>query len=103
MLNIRKSEQTGDAAVREYLIPIRGFLLRAGKLAGIYVGGGLLPVEGELPREVSDDVLRGRVKRSLFVREVLREGLALIEAYLNDGGRDWLVYKAAVNPGRSEK
>ena len=102
-LRIRKSDKKGDAAVREYLIPIKGFLLKAGKLVGIYVDDGLLPVEGELPREISDDVVRGKVKRTLFVREVLKEGLALVEAYLNDGRRDWLVYKASVNPRRFEE
>ena len=102
-LKIRKSDRDGDVAVREYSIPIKGFLLKAGKLAGIYVDEGLVPVEGELPREISDDVVRGRVKRTLLVREFLKGGLARIEAYLQDGGRDWLVYRAAVNPRRLDE
>lgn len=100
---IRKSEEEGEATVSEYGVPIRGFLLKTGKLIGIYVGDGLVPIEGELPREISDDVVNGKIGGTLLVREVLKGGLALIEAYLTDGNRDWLVYKAAVNPRRLEE
>ncbi len=102
-LRLRKSDHNGEVAVREYSIPIKGFLLKAGKLAGIYVDEGLVPVKRELPRELNDDIVRGRVKRTLLVREFLKGGLAMIEAYLHDGGRDWLIYKTAVSPRHFEE
>ncbi len=82
--------------VSEYEIPIRGFLLKAGRLVGIYLNDGFLPVSEELPRDLNEDILRGRVKKHLLVREIIESGLRLIEAYVHDGYMAWLVHRTAI-------
>lgn len=82
--------------VSEYEVPIRGFLLKAGRLVGIYLNGGFLPVNEELPRDLNEDILRGRVKKRLLVREIIESGLHLIEAYIHDGYMAWLVHRTAI-------
>jgi hypothetical protein len=96
-LGIRKSnDSSSEHTVREYFLPIRGFLLRGSRLEGIYVENGLLPVDEEVPRDVVEDVIKGSVKKILLIREVIRGSVQLIEAYINDDGRKWLVHKVPV-------
>jgi len=102
-LGIRRSNNKGsERTLHEYSLPIKGFLLRRNRLEGIYVDDGLLPVDEEIPRDVVEDVIRGSVKKILLIREVIRGSVRLIEAYINDGGRNWLVHKAPVTSREEE-
>ncbi|ASJ08759.1 hypothetical protein A3L11_05780 [Thermococcus siculi] len=96
-LGIRRSNDIGaEGTINEYQVPIKGFLLRGHHLKGIYIEDGLLPVDEDLPRDVNEDIIRGSVKKILLVREVIKGSLRLIEAYINDDGRRWLVHRAPV-------
>jgi len=53
----------------EYTVPVRGFLFEKGRLKGIYVKEGLLPVTEVLPKEVNEAVLRGKAQKNVVVRE----------------------------------
>ncbi|NJE06543.1 hypothetical protein E3E36_10430 [Thermococcus sp. M36] len=86
-------ESAGDV-VEEYEVPIRGFLFREGKLEGVYVEGGMLTVTEELPRDVHEDILRGRAGRRLMVREVRYRGMNVLEVYIQDGYRAWPIHVA---------
>ena len=103
VLDIKRSKNLGyEITINEYHVPIKGFLLRGKRLRGIYVENGLLPVEEELPKDVGEDIIRGSVRRILLVREVIKGSLRLIEAYINAGGRRWLVHRASVTTDERE-
>ncbi|NJE30720.1 hypothetical protein E3E38_06645 [Thermococcus sp. 18S1] len=86
-----------EETIEEYEVPIKGFLFKGGKLEGIYVGSGLLPVTEELPRDINEDILKGRAKKKLLVREIKYNGTEVIEAYIQDGYRTWPVYEASID------
>ncbi|NJE75529.1 hypothetical protein [Thermococcus sp. ES12] len=86
-----KTVHYGDV-VEEYEVPVRGFLFKDGRLEGVYVKGGILPVTEELPRDVHEDILRGRSGKRLIVREVRYAGAEALEVYIQDGYRTWPVH-----------
>ncbi|WP_297089828.1 hypothetical protein [Thermococcus sp.] len=81
-----------EDVIDEYEVPVRGFLFKDGRLEGIYVKGGILPVTEELPRDVHEDILRGRSGKKLLVREVRYAGAEILEVYIQDGYRTWPVH-----------
>ncbi|ACJ15700.1 hypothetical protein TON_0215 [Thermococcus onnurineus NA1] len=83
--------------IEEYEVPIRGFLFKGGTLKGIYVRGGLLPVTEELPKDINEDILRGKARKKLLVREIKYKGAEIIEIYIQDGYITWPVYEASLD------
>ncbi|NJE60769.1 hypothetical protein [Thermococcus sp. 21S7] len=83
-----------EDVVEEYEVPVRGFLFKDGRLEGVYVKGGILPVTEELPRDVHEDILRGRSGKRLLVREVRYAGAEVLEVCIHDGYRTWPVHVA---------
>ncbi|ASA77108.1 hypothetical protein [Thermococcus sp. 5-4] len=88
-----------EDVVEEYEVPVRGFLFRDGRLEGVYVKGGILPVTEELPRDVHEDILRGRSNKKLLVREVRYAGAEVLEVYIQDDYRTWPVYVTKLPEG----
>ena len=76
----------------EYVVPVRGFLLRKGKLAGIYVKEGLIPVTEELPAEVHKAVVKGRVKKEITVREIHYGEEDVLEVIIEADYQSWTVF-----------
>jgi len=76
----------------ELSLPIRGLLLQKGKLRGIYVDGGIIPVTEELPKEVHRAVIKGRYGRSVTVREFQSS----LEVLLEVDYRSWPVFFAKI-------
>ncbi|WP_297062473.1 hypothetical protein [Thermococcus sp.] len=81
-----------DVGFDEYVIPVRGFLLQRGKLAGIYVKEGIIPVTEELPKEVHRAVVKGRVKNEITVREIHYREEDTIEVLIEADYQSWTVF-----------
>ena len=81
-----------DVGFDEYVVPVRGFLLERGKLAGIYVGKGVIPVTEELPMEVHKAVLKGKVKKEIIVREINYGDEDMIEVIIEADYQSWTVF-----------
>ncbi|WP_099209970.1 hypothetical protein [Thermococcus henrietii] len=81
-----------DVGFDEYVVPVRGFLLQRGKLTGIYVKDGIIPVTEELPKEVHKAVVKGRVKKEITVREIRYGEEDVIEVLLEADYQSWTVF-----------
>ena len=93
-VGVGRAENVGcGVEFNEYVLPVRGFLLKRGKLAGIYVKGGMIPVTEELPRDVHRAAVKGRIKREITVREIPAEGF--IEVLIETDYRSWTVFTAS--------
>ncbi|NJE84801.1 hypothetical protein E3E23_02965 [Thermococcus sp. CX2] len=79
--------------VEEFEVPVRGFLFKGGKLEGVYIKGGIIPVTVELPKDINEAVLRGKAQKKLLIREVRYKGKGTIEVYIQDGYRVWPIHE----------
>jgi len=79
----------------EYVVPVRGFLLRKWKLAGIYVKEELIPVTEELPIEVHKAIVKGRVKKEVTVREIRYGEENVIEVLIEADYQSWTVFSTS--------
>ena len=92
-VGVGRLETTGyDVGFDEYVVPVRGFLLQRGKLTGIYVKDGIIPVTEELPKEVHKAVVKGRVKKEITVREIRYGEEDVIEVLLEADYQSWTVF-----------
>ena len=81
--------------ITEYTLPIKGFILRRGRLVGIYVKEVIIPVTEELPREVHKAVVRGHVNNKITVREINYGGnREVIEILIETEYQSWTVFLA---------
>ncbi|AFL94647.1 hypothetical protein CL1_0438 [Thermococcus cleftensis] len=76
----------------EYVVPVRGFLLQRGKLAGIYVKDGIIPVTEELPKEVHQAVVHGHIKKEVTVREIHYGEEDIIEVLIEADYQSWTIF-----------
>ncbi|NJE54938.1 hypothetical protein [Thermococcus sp. 21S9] len=92
-VGVGRVENTGyDVGFDEYVVPVRGFLLQRGKLAGIYVKDGIIPVTEELPKEVHKAVVKGRVKKEITVREIRYGEEDVLEVLIEADYQSWTVF-----------
>ncbi len=91
--------------VEETEVPVRGYLLRKGRLIGIYVDEGLIPVEEELPVDAHRHFLEGKVEGRLIIRTAKHTEGEIIEVHLTEGHKSWLISELiaeVVGPGGFE-
>jgi len=88
----RKGLNTYEAPFEEIVVPLRGFLFEHGKLRGIYVKEGIIPVTEELPKEVNEAILKGKAKRKAIIREIRDESGETLEVYLEVEYQSWPVH-----------
>jgi len=86
-----------DVSFDEIVVPVKGFLLERGKLAGIYVKDGIIPVTEELPREVHKAVVKGKVKREITVREIRYGDEDVIEVLIEADYQSWTVFTTGLS------
>ncbi|AHL21688.1 hypothetical protein [Thermococcus nautili] len=92
-VGVGRVENTGyDVGFDEYVVPVRGFLLQRGKLTGIYVKDGIIPVTEELPKEVHKAVVKGRVKKEITVREIRYGEEDVLEVLIEADYQSWTVF-----------
>ncbi|WP_457741409.1 hypothetical protein [Thermococcus sp.] len=92
---VRNSEF--DVGFNEIVVPVKGFLLKRGKLAGIYVKDVIIPVTEKIPREVHKAVVKGRVKREITVREIYYGNENVIEVLIETDYQSWTVFTAELS------
>ena len=88
----RKGLNAYEAPFDEVVVPLRGFLFEHGKLRGLYVKEGIIPVTEELPKEINEAVLRGKAKRKAIIREIHDNDGETLEVYLEVEYQSWPVH-----------
>ncbi|NPA47015.1 MAG: hypothetical protein GXO14_00030 [Thermococci archaeon] len=81
----------GYQPVEEEELPVKGFLFREKRLAGVYTRGAFIPVMYDTPVELDRDILSGRSRPRMVLRMYRTEGGELYDVVLISGLESWHV------------